>query len=72
MDSPRTSASPSSASPLRLLTRRPALAIAGLALAGAGLGFRHIATTLRDNELAQKNSAARNFYVSVDRSGGGI
>ncbi|KAK4107917.1 hypothetical protein N656DRAFT_784671 [Canariomyces notabilis] len=67
-----TRASPSSTSPLRILTRHPALTFAGLALAGAGLGFRHVAATLRDNELAQKNSAARNFYVSVDRSGGGI
>jgi hypothetical protein len=31
-----------------------------------------VATTLRENEQAQKNSAARDFYVSVDRSGGGI
>ncbi|KAK4134342.1 hypothetical protein BT67DRAFT_316192 [Trichocladium antarcticum] len=63
--------SPSTSPTLRMLTRRPALTIAGLALAGACLGFKHVSKTLHENEQAQKN-AARNLYVSVDRSGGGV
>ncbi|KAK4155797.1 hypothetical protein C8A00DRAFT_13175 [Chaetomidium leptoderma] len=73
MNPSRVTSSPSpSPSPLRIFTRHPRLALAGLALVGTGLGFRHISSTYRDNEAAQKNSAAQNLYVSVDRSGGGI
>ena len=55
-------------------SRRPGrtLAVVGLALTGAAVGFKYVATTMRKNELAQKNSGTPNFYVSVDRSGGGI
>jgi len=67
-----TPASSSSPSALRIFTRHPRLTLAGLAILGTGLGIRHISSSLRDNELAQKNSAAQNLYVSVDRSGGGI
>ncbi len=28
--------------------------------------------SLRDNDLAQKNSGNPNYYVTVERSGGGI
>ncbi|KAK4251486.1 hypothetical protein C7999DRAFT_27902 [Corynascus novoguineensis] len=66
------SASSPSPSTLRIFTRHPRLTLAGLAILGTGLGFRHISSSYRDNELAQKNSAAQNFYVSVDRSGGGV
>jgi len=41
----------------------------GLALVGTGAGIKYVATTMRENELAQKSSG---LYVSVDRSGGGI
>ncbi|KAK4193836.1 hypothetical protein QBC35DRAFT_7570 [Podospora australis] len=63
---------PSSASStvLRPITRRPGLAVAGLAIAGAAYGIQHLATAFRENDAAQKRSAT--FYVSVDRSGGGI
>ncbi|KAK4463718.1 hypothetical protein QBC42DRAFT_172891, partial [Cladorrhinum samala] len=50
----------------------PRLTVVGLALAGTALGFQHFSTTLRENELRQKRSAASHLYVSVDRSGGGI
>ncbi|KAL2023062.1 hypothetical protein VTK56DRAFT_3972 [Thermocarpiscus australiensis] len=70
MSPPRTNSSTSSA--LRILSRRPGLTLAGLALAGTWLGFRHISSRRRDNELAQKNSAVPNLHVTVDRSGGGI
>ncbi|KAK0715809.1 hypothetical protein B0H67DRAFT_645506 [Lasiosphaeris hirsuta] len=56
----------------RPLSRRPGLALAGLCVIGAGVGFNIVAAKMRENELAQKKSEASNFYVSVDRSGGGI
>ncbi|KAK4165933.1 hypothetical protein QBC43DRAFT_287268 [Cladorrhinum sp. PSN259] len=62
----------SSPTMLRVFTTRPRLTIAGLAIAGAALGFQHFSATLRENELRQKRSAASHLYVSVDRSGGGI
>jgi len=37
-----------------------------------GLFLRYQSNRMRDNELAQKNSQRPNFYVSVERSGGGI
>ncbi|KAL2175708.1 uncharacterized protein P884DRAFT_331162 [Thermothelomyces heterothallicus CBS 202.75] len=52
--------------------RYPRLTLAGLAILGTGLGFRRISSSIRENELAQKNSEAQNFYVSVERSGGGV
>lgn len=74
MTSQRTTSPPSNptSSLLRIFTRRPALTFVGLALTGAGLGFMRVSKMLRENELAQKNSAKPNLYVSVDRSGGGI
>ncbi|KAK5660344.1 hypothetical protein OQA88_12885, partial [Cercophora sp. LCS_1] len=48
------------------------LTVVGLAIVGAGIGFNYVAKTMRENELAQKKSGTGNFYVSVDRSGGGI
>jgi hypothetical protein len=53
------------------LRRRPGWTLFTLAIVGTGLGFRHVAARMRENELAQKN-IARNKYVSVDRSGGGV
>ncbi|KAL2153199.1 hypothetical protein VTH82DRAFT_4354 [Thermothelomyces myriococcoides] len=66
------SASSPSPSTFRIFTRHPRLTLAGLAILGTGLGFRRIASSIRENELAQKNSRTPNFYVSVERSGGGI
>ncbi|KAK0637322.1 hypothetical protein B0T17DRAFT_613925 [Bombardia bombarda] len=68
MDHSRTpvSSSPSS------IRRRPGLAFFALAMVGAGVGFKYMTTKIRNNELAQKNSSNGTFYVTVDRSGGGI
>ncbi|KAL2189651.1 hypothetical protein L209DRAFT_749503 [Thermothelomyces heterothallicus CBS 203.75] len=66
------SASSPSPSTFRIFTRYPRLTLAGLAILGTGLGFRRISSSIRENELAQKNSEAQNFYVSVERSGGGV
>ncbi|KAK4215704.1 hypothetical protein QBC37DRAFT_120649 [Rhypophila decipiens] len=56
----------------RFVSRRPTLTAVTLALAGLGLTFKYISTTIRQNELAQKQSARSSFYVPVERSGGGI
>ncbi|KAK4043411.1 hypothetical protein C8A01DRAFT_32537 [Parachaetomium inaequale] len=66
-----TPATSPSASALRIFTRHPRLTIAGLAILGTGMGFRHVSRSYRQNEEAQKKSAS-NLYVTVDRSGGGI
>jgi len=42
------------------------------AAATLGVFLRYQSNRMRDNELAQKNSDRPNFYVSVERSGGGI
>ncbi|KUI68253.1 hypothetical protein VM1G_04435 [Cytospora mali] len=52
--------------------RHPRLALFALTAAGVGLGIRYRATTLERNEMAQRSSGSPNYYVSVDRSGGGI
>ncbi|KAI2614157.1 uncharacterized protein GGS25DRAFT_36750 [Hypoxylon fragiforme] len=55
------------------LTRRPAVALAALAATGIAVAVQYQRTALTRNEQAQKNSPDHpNFYVSVDRSGGGI
>ncbi|ROW09826.1 hypothetical protein VMCG_02502 [Cytospora schulzeri] len=51
--------------------RHPRLALFALTAAGVGLGIRYRATSIEKNELAQRASD-RNYYVAVDRSGGGI
>lgn len=53
-------------------TRHRGLILASAAATGVALAVRYKAEQIRKNELAQKNSAIPNFYVSVDRSGGGI
>ena len=53
-------------------SRHPYLTFAGLAVFSAVLGARHMRNSLRDNDLAQKNSSSSNYYVTVERSGGGI
>ena len=53
-------------------TRHRGLVLASAVVAGVALGIRYKAEQIRKNEIAQKNSAIPNFYVSVDRSGGGI
>ncbi|KAH6856640.1 hypothetical protein B0I37DRAFT_443289 [Chaetomium sp. MPI-CAGE-AT-0009] len=67
---PTPTASPAS-SPLRVFARHPRLTIAGLAIVGTCLGFRHVARSFRENELRQQ-SIPGNRYVSVERSGGGL
>ncbi|KAK3899065.1 hypothetical protein C8A05DRAFT_18448, partial [Staphylotrichum tortipilum] len=52
--------------------RHPRLTIVSFVLLGTSLGFRHVAKSMRDNDIAQKNSPDGQLYVSVDRSGGGI
>ncbi|KAK0620351.1 hypothetical protein B0T14DRAFT_567106 [Immersiella caudata] len=71
MDPSRLSASAQSIPRTRPAPRGPSrtLTLAGIALVGTGVAFKYVATTMRDNELAQKNSG---LYVSVDRSGGGV
>ncbi|KAJ4385956.1 hypothetical protein N0V85_007946 [Neurospora sp. IMI 360204] len=64
--------SASSSSSPRLFVRHPRLAIFTFALAGVGATFKYVSTTIRNNELAQKSSPGSQFYVSVDRSGGGV
>ena len=71
MDPSRVSASAQTIARPRPAPRGPTrtLTLVGLALVGTGVGIKYVATTMRENELAQKNSG---LYVSVDRSGGGI
>ncbi|KAK3398190.1 hypothetical protein B0T20DRAFT_352745 [Sordaria brevicollis] len=52
--------------------RHPRLTLFTLSLVGLGATFKYVSTTIRNNELAQKSSPGSRFYVSVDRSGGGI
>lgn len=52
--------------------RHPRIALFALTAAGVGLFFRSRATSIEKNEAAQKSSDRPNYYVSVDRSGGGI
>ncbi|KAI8965743.1 hypothetical protein F5Y11DRAFT_344054 [Daldinia sp. FL1419] len=55
------------------LSRHPGLALAAVATAGIAVAVQYRRSVLSRNEQAQKNSAGHpNFYVSVDRSGGGI
>ncbi|KAK1766829.1 hypothetical protein QBC33DRAFT_559556 [Phialemonium atrogriseum] len=57
---------------LRPLLRRPGLLVFTVAVAGSAVAVKYMASRMKDNELAQKNSDSPNFYVSVDRSGGGV
>ncbi|TLS29786.1 hypothetical protein PpBr36_01055 [Pyricularia pennisetigena] len=50
---------------------RRVVAVAASA-AAVGMVIKLRADALKKNEMAQKNSAVPNFYVSVERSGGGI
>ncbi|KAI1143042.1 hypothetical protein F5Y05DRAFT_140552 [Hypoxylon sp. FL0543] len=55
------------------VTRRPGLALAAVAATGILAAVQYRRSALTRNEKAQKNSSdSPNFYVSVDRSGGGI
>ncbi len=53
-------------------SRRRGLVLLTASAVVVGLAIRYQRNALHRNELAQKNSGAPNFYVSVDRSGGGI
>lgn len=52
-------------------SRRPALAAFALAATGVGLVFYVKNSSVRRNEKERQN-AQGGYYVSVDRSGGGI
>ncbi|KAI1409121.1 hypothetical protein F5Y13DRAFT_170762 [Hypoxylon sp. FL1857] len=55
------------------VTRHPGLAIAAVTATGIIAAVQYRRSAITRNEKAQKNSAENpNFYVSVDRSGGGI
>ncbi|KAI5866643.1 hypothetical protein GGS23DRAFT_551402 [Durotheca rogersii] len=57
------------------ITRHPGLAAAAVVAAGLVAAVRYQRSALTRNELAQKQRSSPdqpNFYVSVDRSGGGI
>ncbi|KAI1394075.1 uncharacterized protein F4822DRAFT_386989 [Hypoxylon trugodes] len=55
------------------VTRHPAIALAAVAATGIFAAVRYQRSALTRNERAQKHSPENpNFYVSVDRSGGGI
>ncbi|KAL7628929.1 hypothetical protein AAE478_000446 [Parahypoxylon ruwenzoriense] len=56
------------------ITRHPALAATAIVAAGLTAMVRYKRYSLTRNELAQKSSSPDhpNFYVSVERSGGGI
>ncbi|KAI0972693.1 hypothetical protein F4678DRAFT_48731 [Xylaria arbuscula] len=58
--------------PAGLLRQRPLLlaSILTTGLVVAGVQYKRMAITR--NERAQRNGQEPNFYVSVDRSGGGI
>ncbi|KAH6659656.1 hypothetical protein BKA67DRAFT_652880 [Truncatella angustata] len=55
----------------RSSVRRPGLAVFALAATGIGLIFYAKNNSMRRNEQAQKKAEGA-YYVSVDRSGGGI
>ncbi|WYZ46374.1 hypothetical protein EsH8_IX_000599 [Colletotrichum jinshuiense] len=58
------------ASQLRPATRHRGLLLATMAVTAAVVGIRYQATSMKTNE---QNQRSRNpYYVSVDRSGGGI
>ncbi|KAI0175947.1 hypothetical protein GGR52DRAFT_337860 [Hypoxylon sp. FL1284] len=55
------------------VTRHPGIAMAAVAMTGVLAAVQYRRSALTRNERAQKNSPDHpNFYVSVDRSGGGI
>ncbi|EHA54705.1 hypothetical protein MCOR27_001223 [Pyricularia oryzae] len=54
-----------------IIRNRRVVAVAASA-AAVGMVIKLRADAIKKNEMAQKNSAVPNFYVSVERSGGGI
>ncbi|KAI1175082.1 hypothetical protein F4777DRAFT_346540 [Nemania sp. FL0916] len=57
---------------LAMLRHRPLL-VAGLVFTGLGVaGIQYKRTAIARNERAQREGREPNFYVSVERSGGGI
>ncbi|KAL1874499.1 hypothetical protein Daus18300_003518 [Diaporthe australafricana] len=53
-------------------SRHPRLALLALTAAGVTLGIKYQQDNLAKNERAQRATNDPNYYVSVDRSGGGI
>ncbi|KAI1853312.1 hypothetical protein JX265_000189 [Neoarthrinium moseri] len=58
--------------PLRPVVRHRGLAVLALATTAVVAGVQYKKRSMQRNEQAQKNSGGSNYYVSVDRSGGGI
>jgi hypothetical protein len=58
--------------PLHLSSRHPRLALFGLTAAGVALAIKYNSDNLAKNERAQRSTNDPNYYVSVDRSGGGV
>ncbi|KAH8764398.1 hypothetical protein F5883DRAFT_645919 [Diaporthe sp. PMI_573] len=53
-------------------SRHPRLALVALTAAGVALGIKYNSSNLAKNERAQRSTSDPNYYVSVDRSGGGV
>ncbi|KAK6193853.1 DNA-directed RNA polymerase I core subunit rpa12 [Pestalotiopsis sp. IQ-011] len=71
MDPIRPNVGGSGGRPLRpVSSRRPGLAILTAAVGGIGVVFYAKNSSMRRNEVAQKRE--QGYYVSVDRSGGGV
>ncbi|KAK8105375.1 uncharacterized protein PG998_004154 [Apiospora kogelbergensis] len=57
---------------LRSVPRHRGLYLVAATITGLAVGARYKASAIKRNEQAQKASDDPNYYVSVDRSGGGV
>ncbi|KAK7956039.1 hypothetical protein PG997_008539 [Apiospora hydei] len=57
---------------LRAVPRHRGLYLVAATITGLAVGARYKASAMQKNEQAQKSSNDSSYYVSVDRSGGGI
>ncbi|KAK8052144.1 hypothetical protein PG993_003529 [Apiospora rasikravindrae] len=57
---------------LRSVPRHRGLYLVAATITGLAAAARYKASAMQKNEQAQKSSDNANYYVSVDRSGGGI
>ncbi|KAK7926999.1 hypothetical protein PG985_003997 [Apiospora marii] len=57
---------------LRIVPRHRGLYVVAATITGLAVGARYKADAMNKNEQAQKASNDANYYVSVDRSGGGV
>ncbi|KAK3943844.1 hypothetical protein QBC46DRAFT_22262 [Diplogelasinospora grovesii] len=77
MDSRTATSSPAGmrAAAPTTFSRRPRMILLGLTCVAVGFGFQSVSQKMKQNELAQRaahSGEQPNFYVSVDRSGGGV